>query len=126
MNYLPIAANAGAEIYTQTKVEWIEKLSGAGWRIHGHHVADALSHESFTLDAKNVVLAAGAINSPEILLRSEMHGLSVSPVLGTGFSANGDFFGLAYGGNAPTCSVGRQTPRAGMLFRLPRPSRDLL
>ena len=98
MNYLPLAASAGTEIYTQTKVEWVEKLASGGWRIHGFHVADDLSSQSFTIDAKNVVLAAGAINSPEILLRSEMHGLKVSPVLGTGFSGNGDFFGLAYNG----------------------------
>jgi len=98
MNYLPLARSAGTEIYTQTKVEWVEKLPAGGWRIHGSHVADDLSSQSFTLDAKNVVLAAGAINSPEILLRSEMHGLPVSPVLGTGFSGNGDFFGLAYNG----------------------------
>ena len=106
MNYLPLARSAGAEIYTQTKVEWVEKLPTGGWRIHGSHVADDISSKSFTLDAKNVVLSAGAINSPEILLRSEMHGLSVSPVLGTGFSGNGDFFGLAYNGSYVTNVLG--------------------
>jgi cholesterol oxidase len=106
MNYLPLARGAGAEIYTQTKVEWVEKLPTGGWRIHGSHVSDDLSGKSFTLDAKNVVLSAGAINSPEILLRSEMHGLSVSPVLGTGFSGNGDFFGLAYNGSYVTNVLG--------------------
>jgi cholesterol oxidase len=115
MNYLPLARSAGAEIYTQTEVEWVEKLSTGGWRIHGSHVADDLSSESFTLDAKNVVLAAGAINSPEILLRSEKHGLSVSPVLGTGFSGNGDFFGLAYDGSYVTnvLGYGAHPPVAG-------------
>ena len=38
MNYLPMARNAGATILTQTKVEWLEKLAGGGWRIHGKHV----------------------------------------------------------------------------------------
>jgi len=106
MNYLPLARSAGAEIYTQTKVEWVEKLPTGGWRIHGTHVADDHSSKSFTLDAGNVVLSAGAINSPEILLRSEMHGLSVSPALGTGFSGNGDFFGLAYNGSFVTNVLG--------------------
>src|SRR5208337_4992812 len=106
MNYLPLARGAGAEIYTQTKVEWVEKLLAGGWRVHGSHVADDHSSKSFTLDARNVVLSAGAINSPEILLRSEMHGLSVSPVLGTGFSGNGDFFGLAYNGSYVTNVLG--------------------
>src|SRR5262249_41842184 len=57
MNYLPLAAHNGADIFTQTKVEWIEKLPGGGWRIHGQHVTST-GHDSFTLDARNVILAA--------------------------------------------------------------------
>src|SRR5580765_4914369 len=80
MNYLPLAAKNGATIFTQVKVEWLEKLAGgAGWRIHGQHYTDGLAHQPFTLDARNIVLSAGAVNSTEILLRSEMHGLKVSP-----------------------------------------------
>jgi cholesterol oxidase len=109
MNYLPMARNAGTEIYTQTQVEWVERLASGGWRIHGTHYAADCSSQFFTLDAKNVVLSAGAINTPEILLRSEMHGLSVSPVLGTGFSGNGDFFGLAYNGSYVTNVLGYGT-----------------
>ncbi len=64
----------------------------------------------FTLDAGEVILSAGSLNSTEILLRSEMHGLSVSPALGTKFSGNGDFFGLAYNG-------GMRDRRAGIRRR---------
>jgi cholesterol oxidase len=110
MNYLPLARSAGAEIFTQTKVEWIEKLNGGGWRIHGRHY-EGSQNQSFTLDAKNVILGAGSINSTEILLRSEMHGLPVSPALGTGFSGNGDFFGLAYNGDYETDVLGYGTRR---------------
>src|SRR5436305_13809388 len=78
MNYLPMARNAGATILTQTKVEWLEKLSGGGWRIHGPLVKGPNDSQKFTLDAGEVVLSAGSLNSTEILLRSEMHGLSVS------------------------------------------------
>lgn len=107
MNYLPLAVRNGADIFTQTKVEWLEKLgSGAGWRIHGQYYTDGVAHSAFTLDARNVVLSAGAVNSTEILLRSEMHGLKVSPLLGTGFSGNGDFFGLAYNGDEETDVLG--------------------
>lgn len=116
MNYLPMAAKAGATIFTQTKVEWLEKLSGGGWRIHGKHVNDDMSGHSFTLDAREVILSAGALNSTEILLRSEMHGLSVSPALGTKFSGNGDFFGLAYDGGFETDVLGyarADLPKAG-------------
>jgi cholesterol oxidase len=106
MNYLPAAAKAGATIFTQTKVEWLEKLSGGGWRIHGKHVKDNGQGDSFTLDTREIILSAGSLNSTEILLRSEMHGLSVSPALGTKFSGNGDFFGLAYNGDPETDVLG--------------------
>ena len=96
MNYLPLAARAGAEIFTQTKVEWIQKLVTGGWRVHGRHYRTRFSSSPFTLDAANVILAAGAVNSTEILLRSEMRGLRVSPRLGSGFSGNGDFFAISY------------------------------
>lgn len=105
MNYLPMAKNAGATILTQNKVEWLEKLAGGGWRIHGKHV-DGLNSQSFTMDAKEIVLSAGSLNSTEILLRSEAHGLSVAPALGTKFNGNGDFFGLAYNGALETDTLG--------------------
>ncbi|MBI4873317.1 MAG: GMC family oxidoreductase [Acidobacteria bacterium] len=111
MNYLPMARNAGAEIFTETKVEWIEKLDGGGWRVHGRR-AKGTRGSKFTLDAKNVVLSAGSINSTEILLRSQMHGLPVSPALGTCFSGNGDFFGLAYNGESETGVLGYGTQRS--------------
>ena len=106
MNYLPMAKKAGAAILTQTKVEWLEKRAGGGWRIHGQHVTDDNQGHGFTLDAGEIVLSAGSLNSTEILLRSEAHGLSVSPALGTKFSGNGDFFGLAYNGDFETDDLG--------------------
>jgi cholesterol oxidase len=114
MNYLPMAQQAGATILTQTKVEWLEKLPAGGWRIHGQHVVGS-SGTPFTMDAREIILAAGSLNSTEILLRSEMHGLKVSPALGTKFNGNGDFFGLAYNGDYETDVLGyrfQQTPAA--------------
>ncbi|MFN7994771.1 MAG: GMC family oxidoreductase [Bryobacteraceae bacterium] len=105
MNYLPMAAKAGAVIHTQTKVEWLEKRP-SGWRIHGKHVNDDGAGKDFVLDAVEVVLSAGSLNSTEILLRSEVHGLSVSPALGTKFNGNADFFGLAYNGDYETDVLG--------------------
>lgn len=95
MNYLPLARNNGTDIFTQAQVDWLEKLPGGGWRIHGRRHGE-LFPEGFTLEAGCVVLSAGSIGSPEILLRSEIHGLSLSPRAGTGFSGNGDFFGIAF------------------------------
>jgi cholesterol oxidase len=123
MNYLPMAKKAGAELFTQVQADWIEKLPGGGWRVHGRHFRGAASSRSFQLEAKNVVLAAGAINTTEILLRSEARGLKVSPRLGSGFSGNGDFFGLSYNGDFQTQVLGfghrPDDPRAG---RAPGPT----
>ena len=116
MNYLPMAQRAGATILTQAKVEWLEKGASGGWIIHGSYVKTGGGSESFTLNAGEVVLSAGSLNSTEILLRSEMHGLSVAPALGTKFSSNGDFFGLAYNGGYETDVLGynaEQKPAAG-------------
>src|SRR5580700_6814606 len=116
MNYLPMAQQAGATILTQAKVEWLEKGAAGGWIIHGSYVKTGGGSESFTLNAGEVVLSAGALNTPEILLRSETHGLSVAPALGTKFSGNGDFFGLAYNGGYETDVLGynfAQKPAAG-------------
>ena len=104
MNYLPMARNAGAKIFTETKVEWIERLPGGGWRVHGTNSGE--DGGRFKLDAANVILAAGSINTTEILMRSEMHGLSLSPAVGSRFSCNGDFFGLAYNGDFRTQVTG--------------------
>ena len=51
-----------------------------------------------------------------------MHGLSVSPALGTKFSGNGDFFGLAYNGDYETDVLGypyQQTPGRRAIRRRP-------
>jgi choline dehydrogenase-like flavoprotein len=106
MNYLPLARRGGAEIFTGAEVEWVEKLAGGGWRVHGTRTGQHLGRETFTVDARHVMLAAGALNTTEILLRSESRGLSVSPRLGTSFSGNGDFFAVAYNADEPVGALG--------------------
>jgi cholesterol oxidase len=117
MNYLPAAAGAGVEMYTQMKVTWVERLPGGGWRVHGKYVEKTLDlpgeildfwrETDFQIDAHNVILSAGAINTTEILLRSSnLHGLSVSPMVGSRFGGNGDFFGLCYNADFNLESLG--------------------
>jgi cholesterol oxidase len=111
-NYLQIAAAGQAEIFTQTKVEWIVKTAN-GWRVHGRFQKSTHQGDSdpFDIEADNVILSAGAVNSTEILLRSaNLHNLSVSPALGTRFGGNGDFFGLSYNGDPATETLGFGTP----------------
>ncbi|HEY2384935.1 MAG TPA: GMC oxidoreductase, partial [Terriglobia bacterium] len=116
MNYLPMAKNAGATILTQAEVQWIEKRPGGSWRVHGQQVNGLNDCSGFLMDAGEVILAAGSLNSTGILLRSQAHGLSLSPALGTKFSGNGDFFGMAYNGGYETDFLGyphNQVPATG-------------
>ncbi|MBL8230560.1 MAG: GMC family oxidoreductase [Bryobacterales bacterium] len=110
MNYLPLARQGGAEIFTQVKVESIEKTAN-GWLVHGRWQETNSKSKKFTIAAGNVILAAGSINSTEILLRSAaLNKLSVSPALGTRFGGNGDFFGLSYNGDHRANTLGFGTP----------------
>jgi cholesterol oxidase len=116
MNYLPLARRGGADIFVQTEVLRLEKLAGGGWRVHGRLLKDGSLAENFSIEAGNVILAAGAINTTEILLRSQAAGLELAPALGTAFGGNGDFFGLAYNGDFRTNVLGfgnrSSSPRA--------------
>ncbi|MDE3178210.1 MAG: GMC family oxidoreductase [Acidobacteriota bacterium] len=98
MNYLPDAKNFGAEIYTETGVTWVEP-EGSRWRIH--YKVFGLGREKFnapemTVLADVLIVAAGALGSTEILLRSKAHGVSISTQAGERFTGNGDVLGFAY------------------------------
>jgi cholesterol oxidase len=99
-NYLAIARNGGAEIFTQVEVQTIEEGPGGGYRVHCIRTGDWGSRKPETIVAKQIlVVAAGTLGSTEIMLRSRDKGLGISDSVGRHFSGNGDFFGLAYNGN---------------------------
>jgi cholesterol oxidase len=108
MNYLPDARNHGAEIYTQVSVRHIER-QGERWLVHyqvlgaGRERFDA---PNMFVSADIVILAAGALGSTEILLRSREQGLTLSGRLGHGFTGNGDVLGFGYNNDEPINSVG--------------------
>ena len=106
MNYLPLAKAGGTHIFTQAEVESIEPSPGGGWIVHVTHRDDPISIEDVTITTKVVVLAAGSLGSPKILLRSRDLGFAMSTAVGTRFGGNGDFFALAYNSNQITDTVG--------------------
>ncbi|WP_306097204.1 GMC family oxidoreductase N-terminal domain-containing protein [Qipengyuania flava] len=95
MNYLPDAANHGAEIFTRAKVLRVER-DGERWRVHLAPNGKGAPQEPASITADHVILGAGALGSTEILLRSREHGLKLSDRLGANFSGNGDALGFAY------------------------------
>ena len=108
MNYLPDAKNHGAEIYTQVSVRWIQKLDNR-WLIHYQLLGsgrEKFNAPTMFVSADIVILAAGALGSTEILLRSASRGLSLSKKLGHSFSGNGDVLAFGYNNDQEVNGVG--------------------
>lgn len=111
MNYLPDAKAHGAEIFTLAEVRRIERR-GDRWAVHyqaldtGREQFDA---PTLFVTADVVVLAAGALGSTEILLRSQEHGLPLSGRVGARFSGNGDVLAFGYNCDGPVNGVGYGT-----------------
>lgn len=80
-----LAVESGQEVLA------IEALPQGGFEIHGKDMRDRRAKR---WRASRVIVAAGAINSTKLLLRSRAAGaLRGMPALGQGFGVNGDFIG---------------------------------
>lgn len=109
MNYLPMARRAGAEIFSQTEVSFIEKLA-SGYRVHFTVSLRCESgfdqiHGSTTTRA--LILGAGSFGSTEILLRSQSACLPISHRLGASWTGNGDALGFVTKSQVYTGIAGR-------------------
>jgi cholesterol oxidase len=125
MNYLPDAANHGAEIFTEVSVRWIERRAADGkWVVHflplgvGREAFD--DKDEMVVSADIVVLSAGTLGSTEILLRSRAKGLGISDKLGHGFTGNGDVLAFAYNTDQEIDGIGAGH-RAPEALDTPRP-----
>lgn len=115
MNYLPDAKRHGAEIFTHASVRRIERR-GDRWLVHYQPLdtgREAFDAPTLFVSADVVVLAAGALGSSEIMLRSKEAGLSLSDRVGARFSGNGDVLGFAYNCDGPMNGIGFGTMHAG-------------
>jgi cholesterol oxidase len=108
MNYLPLARQHGARIFTQISVRRLERVD-THWLVH-FDLTDAgrerFKRSSMFVRADLVFLGAGALGSAEILLRSAEHGLPLSDQVGRRFSGNGDVLGFAYNCDRPINGIG--------------------
>ncbi len=113
--YLADAVAHGAEIFTGTRVHSIRKTTDGKWRVvveSGDADSRAVSRH---ISATFVVLAAGTLNSTEILMRSAAEGLAVSDQLGQHFTSNGDAIALSYNNVMPVNGIGRGHPAKAQL-----------
>jgi len=73
VTYVPRADAAGARIYANARAERIEAEGGRARRVLGHVVGDdGATHGSIEVTAPVIVLAAGSVGSPDLLLRSKL------------------------------------------------------
>ncbi|HXH30053.1 MAG TPA: GMC family oxidoreductase [Bacteriovoracaceae bacterium] len=107
VNYIPIAKANGAEIYSMIEVNHIEKKNGK-YIVHytKHMAAFGLLPRKGQVSTDCVIMAAGSMGSTEIMMKSRLKGLRLSPALGSRFSANGDVMGMSYNGNGSTDILG--------------------
>ena len=101
-NYLAEARQHGAKLYTGASISHLEKRDGGEWAVFlGLTVEPRPLKKSALCEirAKTVILAAGALGSTEILMRSAAlsRDLRLSKCLGSRFSTNGDMIAALYG-----------------------------
>ena len=102
------AYSHGAQIYTGASVTSFRRAKSAGqWEVSVVFTGESLRrrHEALQLGAGQVILAAGTLGSPEILMRSQNFSLKFSPRLGQQFSCNGDNILAVQDTGHPTNSV---------------------
>ena len=95
LNYLAVAEQHGTSIATQCEAQYIQALPD-GYTIH---FRDHAAGKDRQVNAPEVFVCAGAVNSTELLLRSrdQYRALpNLSERLGDGYSANGDFLAFAF------------------------------
>jgi cholesterol oxidase len=102
--YLTAAHVAGAEIRTCCEARTLTRLASGGYRVgyrqhlsaragHPEHLLDASDESARAVHARDVVLAAGAVATPFLLLANRAGLPGLSRALGTRVSGNGDYLG---------------------------------
>jgi cholesterol oxidase len=100
LTYLARAEALGAEVRPLHDVTKLEPPAAPGgpWRVSFQRLDD---HGTGSVRAATVVLAAGTLGTPRLLLSNRKRLPALSPALGTRFSGNGDALGLALDPQAP-------------------------
>src|SRR5581483_7066531 len=100
--YLSLARQAGAEIRCRHEVKAFERCADGTYRIEVADHSDAVEGEPArapaprrTIRARRLILSAGALGTPYLLLRNRIAFPRLSRRLGTSFTGNGDLLTFA-------------------------------
>jgi cholesterol oxidase len=115
--YLSAAKHHRADIRVLSEVRWFARRPSGGYEIgyvehdlqHEGQPGDTSTLPEITITADRLILAAGALGTPYLLLRNHSAFPDLSPALGTRFSGNGDLLGFLLPGRSRT--GGRGTGR---------------
>ncbi len=98
LNYLAEAEDGGAEIRPGQLATYIEPCNG-GYEVHIRGLLGDKKWKKYSEKGAKVIIAAGSLNSTEILLRSKSQYKTLphlSDFLGKNWSSNGDFLTPAF------------------------------
>jgi cholesterol oxidase len=125
ITYVARAEQHGAEVHPLHMVETIEppERDGGNWRVGYSHLGDG---DDGAVEAPTLVLAAGTIGSPRLLLKNHNRLPRLSPALGTRFSGNGDALGLAFDPQAGDVRGARNDFGPVMTTKLDYPERQAI
>jgi choline dehydrogenase-like flavoprotein len=93
LNYLPAAVAHGAQVRPLHEVQHLSRTDDGYYQVHYHVMDDTdyrVHHDTGVIEAKIVVLAAGAGATPVILQRSEPTLGAMPHAVGRYFSGNGE------------------------------------
>jgi len=100
ITYVARAEDHGAEVRPLHLAERIEPppRPGGNWRVSFSNLGEG---DDGSVEAPLLILAAGTIGSPRLLLENRGRLPRLSPALGSRFSGNGDALGIAFDPSAP-------------------------
>ena len=101
ITYLARAEQHGAEVRARHEVARIEPTGDGGFEVGFRRLGDGGGERSGTLSARRLILAAGTLGTPRLLLTNRRRLRGLSGALGTRFTGNGDALALAFDPQAP-------------------------
>lgn len=107
-NYLSEAERLGADIRARCEARSLEPREGGGYVVrYVEHAAESEGRKTatrslseITLTCDRLILSAGALGTPFLLLKNKTRFPKLSKALGTRFSGNGDLLGFAMNSRA--------------------------